>query len=267
MSGASICGGTTLPAAAPHRRQPGLTRVRFRPCRLRPRGGGSGCHLKGGHPGQLGAASLHPGQLLVVNCPGQLPRVDLSHVGEFVAAGGALFSTDWALRHVLEPVFPGALAYNQRATADALVRIEVLDGDIPYLAGVMDDNDDPQWWLEASSYPMTQITVLDPKRVQVLLRSSELAEQWGEEAVAVTFEHGEGEVFHMISHYYLQRTDLRSRRHPAAALDYWAEKGIAMDADTAAVADDLMLGEVESGNSSARLFANVVSEKMRRQRP
>ena len=215
------------------------------------------------HPGQLGAAGLHPGQLLVVNCPGQLPRADLSHVGEFVAAGGTLFSTDWALRHVIEPVFPGVLAYNQRPTADAVVRVEVLDADSPYLAGVMDDNDDPQWWLEASSYP---ITVLDPKRVRVLLRSRELAERWGEEAVAVTFDHGQGEVFHMISHYYLQRTDLRSRRHLAAASDYWAEKGVVMDADTAAVADDLMLGEVESGYSSARLFANVASEKKRRQR-
>lgn len=41
------------------------------------------------HPGQLGQARLHPGQLLVVNCPGELAADDLSHVGEFVRRQGA----------------------------------------------------------------------------------------------------------------------------------------------------------------------------------
>lgn len=173
------------------------------------------------HPGQLASAGLHPGQLLVINCPGQLSEIDLAAVGRFVDTGGTLFTTDWALRHVIEPAFPGVLAYNHRPTSDAVVPIEVLDPSSPYLAGVMDQRDDPQWWLEASSYP---ITVLDPARVNVLLRSPELGDQWGEEAVAVTFRQGEGEVFHMISHYYLQRTDLRSGRHRMEASSYWARR-------------------------------------------
>lgn len=37
-----------------------------------------------------------------------------------------------------------------------------------------------------------------------------------------------------------------------------------MDADAAALADDLILGEVESGYSSARLFASIASDKKRR---
>ena len=214
------------------------------------------------HPGQLASAGLHPGQLLVINCPGQVSEIDLAAVRRFVDAGGTLFTTDWALRHVIEPAFPGVLAYNHRPTSDAVVRIEVLDPSSPYLAGVMDRRDDPQWWLEASSYP---ITVLDPARVNVLLRSPELGDQWGEEAVAVTFRHGEGEVFHMISHYYLQRTDLRSGRHRMEASSYWAEKGMAMDAESEQLADGLTLGDIESAHSSARLFANIASDKKRRQ--
>lgn len=67
-------------------------------------------------------------------------------------AGGSLFTTDWALRHVIEPAFPGMLAYNERPTADDVVRIEVRAHDNPFLKGVMDGRDDPRWWLEGSSY-------------------------------------------------------------------------------------------------------------------
>ena len=48
--------------------------------------------------------------------------------------------------------------------------------------------------------------------------------------MAVWFRWGEGDVFHMISHYYLQRTELRTERHRAKAASYFAEKGVAMSA-------------------------------------
>lgn len=208
---------------------------------------------------RLAEIELQPHQLLVVNCPGHIGPVD--RVRRFVAAGGSLFTTDWALRHVLEPAFPGLVAYNDRPTADAVVRVEVTDHDNPFLQGVMEEGDDPLWWLEGSSYP---IRVLDPSRVRVLMRSSELGKQWGEEPVAVTFRFGEGEILHMISHYYLQRTETRTRRHRAPAAAYAAEKGVLWDAPTAAAARDLSLAEVEAASSSARLFANVVGAHKRR---
>lgn len=71
--------------------------------------------------------------------------------------------------------------------------------------------------------------------MKVLLRSRELGAQWGEEAVAVTFRHGAGEVCHMISLYYLQRTDLRTARHRSAASGYWTEKGVALDGGRSSV--------------------------------
>jgi hypothetical protein len=212
-------------------------------------------------PQQLAGISLRPEQLLVINCPGQVGARAVGMVRRFVAAGGSLFTTDWALRHVLEPAFPGVVAYNQRPTADAVVRVEAAAHENPFLKGVMDGADDPIWWLEGSSYP---IVVQDPARVKVLISSRELQDRWGEAPVALTFRAGEGEVFHMISHYYLQRAETRTRRHRMPAAAYAAEKGVAWDAPTMSRAADLTLGEVEAASSSARLFANVVSDKKRR---
>ena len=101
--------------------------------------------------GHLGRVHLRPDQLLVINCPGQLPAPEIVQVRDFVAAGGTLFSTDWALRNVLEPAFPGFVEFNEHPTHDDVVRIDIIESDSPYLMGVLDADDDPQWWLEVSS--------------------------------------------------------------------------------------------------------------------
>ena len=137
--------------------------------------------------GHLGRVHLRPDQLLVINCPGQLPAPEIVQVRDFVAAGGTLFSTDWALRNVLEPAFPGFVEFNEHPTHDDVVRIDIIESDSPYLTGVLDADDDPQWWLEGSSYP---IRVLNKEQVRVLITSRELGEKYGEEPVAVVFNFG-----------------------------------------------------------------------------
>jgi hypothetical protein len=204
---------------------------------------------------------LRPEQLLIINCPGQIGRRGARKVRKFVKAGGSLFTTDWALKHVLEAAFPGYVEYNEQPTADAVVRIEVKDHDNPFLEGVFDASADPLWWLEGSSYP---IRVLDREKVKVLINSKELGEQYGEAPVAVTFEVGDGEVFHMISHYYLQRTETRTARHESSWAMYAAEKGTAAFAAAPPELKDLTTSEVESAYSSARLFTNVVAQKRRK---
>jgi hypothetical protein len=77
----------------------------------------------------------------------------------------------------------------------------------------------------------------------------------------VWFRWGDGEVFHMISHYYLQRTELRTQRHQAPAASYFAEKGIDVSLDMCADIGDLCLSEVESAKPSAAFMANVVVDK------
>ena len=204
---------------------------------------------------------LRPEQLLIVNCPGQVSPRAVTRIRRFVEAGGSLFTTDWALKHVVEPAFPGVLAFQKSPTRDDVVRIEVNDRDNIYLQGVLDGQDDPQWWLEASSYP---ISILDHERVQVLITSRELGEKYGETPVAVWFLWGEGDVFHMISHYYLQRTELRTARHRSAASGYFAEKGVAMSAAMVRDYEGLSLADVESAKPSAAFMANVIIEKKRR---
>jgi hypothetical protein len=212
--------------------------------------------------GTLLSVRLRPEQLVVVNCPGRLPAPAVQRLREFVAAGGSLFTTDWALRHVLEPAFPGVVAFNDRPTWDEVVRIEVREHDNPFLRGVMDGDDDPVWWLEGSSYP---IRVLERGRVDTLVASAWLGAKYGEPAVAILFRHGEGEVFHMISHYYLQRTELRSRRHRQPAAAYAAEKRVTFDAAMAAEIADLKVGDVESAATSSRFLANILAAKKRRE--
>ena len=214
-------------------------------------------------PQEVDHLDLRPEQLLVVNCPGQVSARAIKRIRAFVEAGGSLFTTDWALKHVIEPAFPGVLAFSKSPTPDDVVRIEVRDRDNIYLQGVLDGRDDPQWWLEGSSYP---ISVLDEERVQVLITSRELEAKYGEAPVAVWFRWGDGDVFHMISHYYLQRTELRTERHAGSAAGYFAEKGVEMSAALAADVDDLCLADVESAKPSAAFMANVVIDKKRRQR-
>jgi len=205
---------------------------------------------------------LQPEQLLIVNCPGVVSAAAITRIRAFVEGGGSLFTTDWALKHVLEPAFPGVLAFSRAPTRDDVVRIEVRDAENIYLQGVLDGQDDPQWWLEASSYP---ISIVDTKRVEVLITSRELGEKYGEAPVAVWFRWGAGDVFHMISHYYLQRTELRTARHGSSAGAYLAEKGVTMSPAMRQDLEGLCLADIESAKPSAAFMSNVIIEKQRRQ--
>ncbi len=215
------------------------------------------------NPEDVGRLRLRPEQLLVVNCPGNVSPTAVARIRAFVEAGGSLFTTDWALKHVIEPAFPGVLAFQKAPTRDDVVRIEVRDPDNIYLQGVLDGQDDPQWWLEGSSYP---ISIVDHERVQVLITSHELGEKYGETPVAVWFRWGEGDVFHMISHYYLQRTELRTARHQATAVAYFGENEVVIPDISYDEWADLSLAEVESAKPSAALMSNVIIEKQRRGR-
>ena len=100
----------------------------------------------------------------------------------------------------------------------------------------------------------------------MLITSRELEEKYGEAPVAVWFRWGEGDVFHMISHYYLQRTELRTARHASAAATYFSEKDVALTAALEQDMDGLSLADVESAKPSVAFMANVIAEKKARQR-
>jgi len=210
------------------------------------------------NPERFERSELRPDQIVFVNCPGNVSTKAVRKLEAFVREGGFLFTTDWALRNVLEPAFPGFVEFNDRPTGDEVVRIELLDREDPMLKTVLDANDDPQWWLEASSYP---IRVLDPQLVKVLIRSKEIEQRHGESPVLVTFNYGSGTVYHMISHFYLQRTETRTARHAASSMDYVVGKGV----EQAAIwkyrelgAEGLTTGQLESALSSNTIILGVL---------
>ncbi len=212
-------------------------------------------------PETMDKAKLRPDQVLFINCPGILNKKGLRKLESFVRSGGFLFTTDWALRNVIEPAFPGFLEYNDRPTLDEVVRIEILDRDDTILQSVLDENDDPQWWLEGSSYP---IKILDPERVRVLVQSKELKERHGEAPVFVSFDHGEGQVYHMISHFYLQRSETRTARHAKPSSDYLAAKGVApadMPKFKEMGSDEFPTSDVESAYTSVAMVKAVLLKK------
>jgi hypothetical protein len=213
------------------------------------------------NPDEVACLALEPRHLLIINCPGQVPRPAITVIRGFVERGGTIFSTDWALRHVVEPAFPGTVAYNERPTHDEVVRVEIKDRSNPYVDGIFHAGADPVWWLEGSSYP---IRVLDPERVRVLLTSRELGARYGEPAVTVQFAAGQGEVLHMISHYYLQRAETRSERHKASWKAYAVELGVAEVGSRMPNVDHLRVAEVEAAHTSLRFMSQVIVGKRKR---
>ena len=139
--------------------------------------------------------------------------------------------------------------------------MELLDKEDPFLMSILGPEDDPQWWLEGASFP---ITVLKPEKVKVLITSKELGQRYGEPAVFVSFDHGEGKIYHMISHFYLQRTETRTKRQRKTSYDYMKEKGLKQEqfakyADLGA--DQVGLGEVESAFTSRGVMSKVMYDK------
>ncbi|MHA2278749.1 MAG: hypothetical protein ACXAC2_23470 [Candidatus Kariarchaeaceae archaeon] len=208
---------------------------------------------------QLSQIELRSDQTVFVNCTGTFDSDLARKLNTFVNSGGQLITTDWCLRSVLEPGFPGYVEYNNSATSDEVVRIEIVDKDDPVLKGFLDEETDPQWWLEGSSYP---IKVLNKNKVSILIKSKQIKEKYGEEPVVVRFNHGDGVVYHMISHFYLQRTETRDAKQSMGASMYSMAKGSsAKTADMYKMAEedyDLNFGEVQSANTSAEFVSRAL---------
>ena len=56
-------------------------------------------------PSAFDAFGPSPEQIVFLNCPGHVGSDGVKNLVEFVENGGFLFTTDWALKHVIEPDF------------------------------------------------------------------------------------------------------------------------------------------------------------------
>ena len=217
------------------------------------------------NPQQFEKIDLDPDKIIFINCPGNVTSKGLRNLVTFVEKGGFLFTTDWALRHVIEPGFPGYIKYNNRPTNDEVVRVDILAEEDPFLQSLIGPNDDPQWWLEGSSYP---IEILNHKEVDILIKSKEIEKKYGESAVFVTFDYGKGKVYHMISHFYLQRAETRTARHAKSGAEYANEK-LNMDQYREEKyknmgIDDANLSDVEAAYSSSSMMNKILWDKKRK---
>ena len=213
-------------------------------------------------PYYFDSIDLDPGKIVFMNCPGEVSPKGLRNLVEFVEKGGFLFTTDWALKHVIEPGFPGYIEYNNRPTQDEVVRVEILTENDLFLESLLGPNDDPQWWLESSSYP---INIVNKNEVDILVKSKELKEKYGESAVFVSFDYGKGKVYHMISHFYLQRAETRTARHEKGGAEYANEK-LKMDEYRAEKyktmeIDKANLSDVEAAYSSSTIINKILWDK------
>ena len=219
-------------------------------------------------PRQVAAAQLRPGQVVYVNCGSDFPREGALTLERFVRAGGMLITTDWALKNVLEVGFPGYVEFSGEETGDEVVGIEVGEAGRrdEVVRGFLDEASAPQWWLEGSSYP---IRVLDADRVTTLIRSEELGERFGADAVVVHFKHGEGEVYHVLSHLYLQRSEAREKKQAGASAAYACAKGASAATRAAAAEADggprgLSFGQLQSANTSYEMVSRAMLKQKRK---
>ena len=163
-----------------------------------------------GNPANFAAALEEiPGiRTVLINCGNDFPADQVAKVAEFVHAGGMLMTTDWALKHVVQEAFPGTISYEgDRRTGHEFVIVDAWKSNSLPEAGknalvhmVKAEGGDPKWWLESSSYPITRLS----DGVEILLYSKQLKAAHGRGSVMVRFQWGEGWVYHMISHAFLQ---------------------------------------------------------------
>ncbi len=171
--------------------------------------------------------------VILIGCPGSdIPNASHPKVRDFVMNGGWLITTDWAIRSIIENIFPGYIRWNHAKTADAVVACQIIEPNHPFLEGVLSEiqqskwqkqtakktkKSEFRWWLETRSFP---IQIINHQAVRVLIGSWEIQNKWGESPVLVEFNYGKmgGRVIHMISHTHLQKGGAKGKYASALIL-------------------------------------------------
>ena len=214
-------------------------------------------------PSQVAEFQLRSSMALMVNCPGTMPDAGVKRIERFVRAGGLLYTTDWALRSIIEKAFPNTIAFGGSLTEAEVVPV-VVDSQTDNLMSnvLLRKGSKPQWYLEGGSFP---IKVLDAKRVDVLAHSDAMASKYGSAPVVVHFRWEDGEVIHVVSHFYRQLDTVGPK--VAAAKEVKSFEGLT-DEDRRDFAKSApagtSVGDVESSYAFQRMTSNLVAGKQKR---
>jgi hypothetical protein len=153
-------------------------------------------------------------KIAFANCSNQYKEGLVQSVATQVKAGMLLVSSDWSLDHLVEKAFPGQLRWNQKSSGTEVISVEPSTdstwSDIVVLGA------DPQWWLWGS-HP---IEVLNHETVRVEAASHDLLVRYGAPVVAARFDWHQGQVFHVISHFWAKSTATPTLRHTGPCTDF-----------------------------------------------
>ncbi|HBC74979.1 MAG: hypothetical protein A2008_03560 [Candidatus Wallbacteria bacterium GWC2_49_35] len=216
-------------------------------------------------PMQFARFELKPRQLLMINCPGKLMPDTFPKIEKFVAEGGHLFTTDWALINTLERAIPGFLKSSQLRTADSVVSIEkAYTGESELLKHVFLPGGTPSWWV-FSSHPYK----VQNDAVRLLVSSKQMKTQFNLESVATEFAYKKGRVIHTATHFYQQRSIIVTREQ-ARSGDEYVRNDMQIDisrleADFAARLKNIKAGQLEDTYSVIRFIANVIIARKKTQ--
>jgi hypothetical protein len=213
-------------------------------------------------PQQVAAADLMADQIVMVNCPGDIPAAGVRRIAKFVRAGGLLYTTDWSLANLVQTAFPGMIRHNGQSTGSHVTPVQVDAHHDDLMSNMLlRDDGTPQWWLEGGSYP---IQILNRKKVQVLASSRQMAKQYGAAPVVVRFRWEDGEVIHVVSHFYRQvetrgpQVASKNAIDGVEGLDEGQKQAFKASAD-----GDVRMKELESSYAFQQMTANLVTGKQR----
>lgn len=215
------------------------------------------------NPGRRG---LMASTIAFVNCSGRYKPARLRQLADFVAQGGWLVTSDWALGLVIEQIFPGTVRRAPGHTRDEVISVEPMRDSLWDAVVVL--GADPQWWCENSSH---LIDVVDPARVRIEAASHDLLQRHGAPAVAVAFDWETGRVFHVTSHFWCTRSRAPTDRHRGPSVDF-LKAGMGLSDDDIAGAfraarvepASLNFAQIQSAATATELVAQLCIRAARR---
>lgn len=214
-------------------------------------------------PDAVAQYPLKANMIVMVNCPGVMPDAAVARIERFVRAGGLLYTTDWSLRNLVQKAFPGTIAATGGGTASEVTPVAIDRPDDNLMSRMLlRKGHHPQWWLEGSSFP---IKVLNAQKVEVLAHSDQMKSKYGAAPVVVRFKWEDGEVIHVVSHFYRQMATNGPQVAAAATVnsfDGLSEKDKAEFKKSKAAG--AKAGDVESSYAFQRMTSNLVAGKQRR---
>ncbi|HEY9785865.1 MAG TPA: hypothetical protein V6D17_10720 [Candidatus Obscuribacterales bacterium] len=147
--------------------------------------------------GSIKDTPLDKTRVIIINCAGDLPRNALQPLRDFVARGGYLLTTDWALDGMLQQTFPGYVEWNGGKSKGNVVDAFLVDIEPSICNGTVSN---ASWKLDEESHT---VRVLNKHAVRVLARSNELAslDPDRQGILALTFSFGRGRVLHLVGHF------------------------------------------------------------------